>query len=67
MKNQNILESVPLVPKYVTLNPEDLKVFDEAVGKGNRSATIRNLIREFNRNNKMGSSNEMVQTSDSGS
>ena len=54
MENKMLLENVPLTPKYIVLNPNDLKVFDNYVGHGNRSKVIRKLIREFNKreNNK---------------
>lgn len=50
----NFLESVALVPKYIMLNPDDLKFFDEIVGARNRSKQIRDLIREFNKKHKRG-------------
>jgi hypothetical protein len=49
--NKNLLENTPLVPKYVMLNPLDLREFDAAVGSRNRSKIIRELIREYNKNN----------------
>lgn len=53
----NLLENVPLVPKYIMLNPVDLKEFDRKVGERNRSKIIRQLIRKYNK------SNAVVQTS----
>ena len=44
----NLIEDVPLTPKYVMFNPDDLKIFDKQVGVGNRSKKIRELIREYN-------------------
>lgn len=44
----NLLEDVPLVPKYVMFNPVELGKFDKRVGAGNRSKAIRELIRESN-------------------
>jgi hypothetical protein len=44
----NLLEDVPLVPKYVMLNPGELDKFDKRVGVGNRSKAIRELIKKSN-------------------
>jgi metal-responsive CopG/Arc/MetJ family transcriptional regulator len=55
----NLLEDVPLVPKYIMLNPSDLEEFDALVGARNRSKVIRELIRGYNKN-------AMVQTSKHG-
>ena len=52
MKN-NLLEDTPLTPKYIVLNPNDLRIFDKIVGQRNRSKNIRNLIRQFNQKNKI--------------
>ena len=52
-----MLEDVPLVPKYIMLNPSDLEEFDANVGARNRSKIIRRLIREYNKN-------EMAKTSE---
>lgn len=41
------LENVRLQNVTLTLNPDDLKVFDAAVGKQNRSRNIRDLIRDY--------------------
>ncbi len=45
--NKNLLEDVPLAPKYLSLNPVELDKFDKEVGQGNRSQEIRKLIRKF--------------------
>ena len=57
MENK-LLENVPLVPKYIMLNPDDLRKFDRQVGVGNRSRKIRELIRDYNKKN------EVVQASE---
>ena len=49
MENK-FLEDVPLVPKYLMLNPDDLREFDSNVGARNRSKIVRELIREYNKN-----------------
>ena len=46
--DDKLLENVPLRNTTLSLNPDDLKKFDELVGKHNRSREVRELIREFN-------------------
>lgn len=54
---KKLLEDVPLVPKYIMLNPDDLMEFDAKVGERNRSKKIRQLIRQYNKKQKCDGSN----------
>lgn len=47
-----LLEGVKLQNTTLSLNPEDLKRFDDIVGKQNRSAAVRDMIRQFIRIDK---------------
>jgi hypothetical protein len=61
---EKTLEGVRLQNFTLTLNPEDMDVFDKEVGRHNRSREIRNLIRGFNAKRKLDSTG---QGSDKGS
>jgi metal-responsive CopG/Arc/MetJ family transcriptional regulator len=41
------LEGVVLKPASISVNPEELKKFDELVGVDQRSKVIRDLIRDY--------------------
>ena len=53
-----LLENVKLQNTTLSLNPDDLIVFDEIVGGNNRSRVVRDLIRDFNKKNKDGKADE---------